>query len=232
MLAGRLISGIGGVFLSLAITKMATDWFAGREIVTAMSIMLTSWPVGIAAGLLVFAPLAEAQGWAWVMHLAAGACVLALLLVAGLYRSPGTVTTAQVTSAPIRSAFALLPLVEALPVIVAGLIWGSLNLGLIVFFSFAPPLLAEHEFGLAEGAFLTSLALWLMTISMPIGGYLLQQRGRTDSAIMLFSTLVGLIMIGLSTFPAAALPLAIATRLLIGPPPGAIMATPGRVLRP
>lgn len=112
---------------------MATDWFAGREIVTAMSIMLTSWPVGIAAGLLVFAPLAKAQGWAWVMHLAAGACCLALLLLAGGYRSPGPVTIAQVISVPIRSAFSLLTMVEALPIIAAGLIWGSLHLGLIVF---------------------------------------------------------------------------------------------------
>ena len=88
VLAGRLLSGTGGVFLSLAITKMVTDWFAGREIVTAMSVMLTSWPLGIAAGLLAFGPVAQAHGWAWVMYLAAGSCLAALVAIAWLYRSP------------------------------------------------------------------------------------------------------------------------------------------------
>src|SRR5215208_141486 len=68
-LAGRLMSGTGSVFLSLAVTKMTTDWFAGREIVTAMGILVTSWPLGIAVGLIVFVPLAEAFGWPSVMAL-------------------------------------------------------------------------------------------------------------------------------------------------------------------
>lgn len=231
VLTGRLISGIGGVFLSLSITKMVTDWFVGREIVTAMSVMLTSWPFGIAAGLLLYAPVAQAYGWTWVMHVAAGACLLALALIAGLYRSP-TTTSAQAGPGPIRPAFTLPPRQEAVPVIVAGLAWGALNLGLIAFFSFVPPLLVTHGFSSAEGSSITSLALWLTLISMPVGGVWLQRRGRPEGAIILFSVLVGIAITVLSLHPAAALPLAIATGLLIGPPPGAIMAMPGRALRP
>ena len=37
--AGRIISGTGAVLLTVLISKMVTDWFAGREIVTAMSIV-------------------------------------------------------------------------------------------------------------------------------------------------------------------------------------------------
>src|SRR5262249_33720379 len=44
--AGRLISGAGGVLLTVQMTKMVTDWFAGREIATAMAIFINSWPVG------------------------------------------------------------------------------------------------------------------------------------------------------------------------------------------
>ena len=36
--AGRLVSGAGGVLLTVQMTKMVTDWFAGREIATAMAI--------------------------------------------------------------------------------------------------------------------------------------------------------------------------------------------------
>src|SRR5262252_8826565 len=40
--AGRLIAGTGAVLFSVLITKMVADWFAGREIVTAMSVLVSS----------------------------------------------------------------------------------------------------------------------------------------------------------------------------------------------
>ena len=36
MAGGRVVSGTGAVLLNVALTKMTADWFAGREIVTAM----------------------------------------------------------------------------------------------------------------------------------------------------------------------------------------------------
>ena len=46
---GRLISGIGAILFNQVLTKMATDWFAGREIIFAMAVVLASWPFGVAA---------------------------------------------------------------------------------------------------------------------------------------------------------------------------------------
>jgi len=40
--AGRLVSGTGAVLFNLVLTKMTTDWFAGREIVLAMGVVLAS----------------------------------------------------------------------------------------------------------------------------------------------------------------------------------------------
>src|SRR5215204_2124486 len=50
---GRVVSGVGAVLLNIVLAKMVTDWFAGREIVTAMAIFVSSWPVGIGFGLLL-----------------------------------------------------------------------------------------------------------------------------------------------------------------------------------
>src|ERR1044072_3884878 len=50
--AGRLVSGTGAVLITVLVAKMVTDWFAGREIVTAMAISIASWPFGLAAGLV------------------------------------------------------------------------------------------------------------------------------------------------------------------------------------
>jgi predicted MFS family arabinose efflux permease len=234
-LAGRLISGTGSVFLSLAVTKMTTDWFAGREIVTAMGILVTSWPFGIAVGLVVFVPLAETFGWPFVMTLTAGACLLALLIVAALYRSPGGASEGLHSSTavqPAQPAFKLLSRQEALPVTVAGLIWGVFNLGLVSFFSFVPSYLAQHGYSLREGAFLTSVVLWVLIASIPLGGRWLQRFAQPDLGIILCSALTGLTLAALPLFPLAAPPISLALGLLIGPPPGAIMAMPGRVLRP
>ncbi len=47
-IAGRLVAGAGGVLLNVQMTKMVTDWFAGKEIATAMAIFVNSWPAGVA----------------------------------------------------------------------------------------------------------------------------------------------------------------------------------------
>ena len=38
--AGRVIAGLGGVLLNVLMSKMVTDWFAGREIASAMALSL------------------------------------------------------------------------------------------------------------------------------------------------------------------------------------------------
>lgn len=227
---GRLISGSGAVVMGLALTKMTTDWFAGHEIVTAMSILLASWPLGIALGLVVQPLLAEQVGWPWVMHGAAALSALAAGLIAICYRSPLPASSDE--TLPPAHPFKLPPRAETVPTVIAGLIWGLFNLGLIVFFSFVPPLLTEHGSALPDAAFLTSLALWIMIGSVPAGGYLVQRSERPDVAVMLVSGGAGMALLTLAISPGAALPLCIALGMMFGPPAGAIMAMPGRVLKP
>ena len=51
-IAGRLVGGAGGVLLNVQLTKMVTDWFAGKEIATAMGAFVNSWPAGMALSLV------------------------------------------------------------------------------------------------------------------------------------------------------------------------------------
>ena len=46
--AGRIVGGIGAVLMNILLARLISDWFAGKELSTAMGIMLTSWPVGSA----------------------------------------------------------------------------------------------------------------------------------------------------------------------------------------
>src|ERR1700749_1271055 len=61
-IAGRLIAGAGGVLLNVQMTKMVADWFAGKEMATAMSIFVNSWPAGLAIALLTLPSIATSHG--------------------------------------------------------------------------------------------------------------------------------------------------------------------------
>lgn len=229
--AGRLVSGTGAVLFNLVLTKMTTDWFAGREIVLAMGVVLASWPFGIAAGLLMQPALAAAQGWRAVMGLTAAVCGLALLLIAAVYREapraaspPATLASGTPSAVP-----ALPPWRQMMPTIVAGVMWGNLNLALVLFFSFGPAALTALGVAPAAAAAWTGAALWVVMVSVPLGGLAVQRSGRPDAAIVVFCLLGGG---ALALLPAGVLPLAtgVAFGIAIGPPAGAIMSLPARVL--
>lgn len=60
---GRVLACAGFLFASLYFTKMVADWFEGREIATAMSILVMSWPFGIAMGQVGHTWLTGLYGW-------------------------------------------------------------------------------------------------------------------------------------------------------------------------
>ncbi len=154
---GRLISGTGAVLINVLVTKMATDWFAGREIVTAMAILVVSWPLGLALGLLLLTPLAASLSWNAAMYLAALMAVASFLLVALMYRNP--------SETPAASSLGLsftLTRHEWLGVSLAGSIWMAYNVGYITLISFLPTLFSARGYSLSEAGWVVSLLGWTL----------------------------------------------------------------------
>lgn len=60
---GRLLCGTGFVLSTIFSTKAIADWFAGRELATAMAILVMSWPFGIALGQVAHGWAASAFHW-------------------------------------------------------------------------------------------------------------------------------------------------------------------------
>jgi predicted MFS family arabinose efflux permease len=225
--AGRLISGAGAILFNLVLTKMATDWFAGREIVFAMGSLMSSWPFGIALGLIVQGRIAEALGWRTSMALAALFCLVSLALVVTLYRPPpdGQAATKEGTwwNPPDWSSLRSL--------LVACVAWSFFNLGLIVLLGFGADLLAARGMAVLDASAVTSIPLWIAILSIPIGG-LIVQRSKTPglfAGLSYVTAAAALVALCLDAWPVIA---CIAFGLAIGPGPGAIMALPSRVLRP
>jgi predicted MFS family arabinose efflux permease len=227
--AGRLCSGMGATLFNLVITKMTADWFARREIVLAMAVILSTWPFGIALGLFSEPRIAAAFGWHSVMLLAAGFCLLSLLMVTLFYRAPSQDSEA-VQGAP--QGFGLPPWRVLAPVIATGLMWGSFNAGVVTYFSFVPSFLADARgMTMADAGALTSLALWIGMLSIPFGGFVVQRIGQPIVTVVVFCTLasaaLALVVGGAPPFIAC-----LVFGLAIGPPPGVITSLPARVLAP
>jgi len=228
--AGRLCSGMGATLFNLVITKMTADWFARREIVLAMAVILSTWPFGIALGLSTEPRIALAYGWHAVMLTAAVMCLVSLALVFLLYHAPPLDSEAPLPAA--TPGFGLPGWGVLAPVIATGVMWGSFNAGVVTYFSFVPPFLAErHGMSIADAGALTSLALWIGMVSIPFGGFVMQRVGWPGTATILFCTLaaiaLALIVAGAPPFVAC-----IVFGLAIGPPPGVITSLPSRVLAP
>src|SRR5258705_7463092 len=61
--AGRTLAGTGGVLVNIMLARMVADWFRGRELQTALGLMLAAWPFGMALALMMLGPLALLTSW-------------------------------------------------------------------------------------------------------------------------------------------------------------------------
>jgi MFS family permease len=223
-IAGRLVAGAGGVLLNVQMTKMVADWFAGKEIATAMAIFVNSWPAGVAIALLTLPSIGTAYG-ASAAYLAVTALIgCGILLLAIGYRAPpNPVTGAAASARHDRSAL--------IAVVVAGLIWGFFNVGFAVIFTFGPSMLVERGWSISTAGSTASIVLWLSVFSVPCGGFLADRTRRPQSILVAGAILVALLMLALPRSGAVVL-IVIALGLISGLPAGPIMSLPARVLAP
>ena len=225
-IAGRLIGGAGGVLLTVQATKMVADWFAGKEISTAMAAYVVSWPAGIALSLLTLPAIGTAYGVRAVQYGVLIMIVLCAALFIPTYRSPESPVAASAVPAsarPDRRAIAA--------VIMAGLIWGVFNVGFATIFSFGPSMLAERGWSIAAAGSIISIVLWISVVAVPGGGILADRSGRPQTVLVTAAIGGALLMLA---FPRGetVLPTAIALGLIAALPAGPIMSLPARVLAP
>lgn len=215
---GRLITGIGGTIFNLILTKMVTEWFYDKEIITALSILLAAWPLGIALGLLSQGIIAETYGLATTFHATAAVVAAGLILVALFYRDPPAVTAAVLR--PIRFS---IPFRQFVHTSLLALAWTLFNAVLIIMVSFAPDALiaAGRAGNSAQSA--TSLMMWATMASVPLGGRIIEMFGHATLWIIctLMLSVAAIIAIAQGQDPEVSF---IVLGLVIGIPAGAIMS--------
>jgi MFS family permease len=221
---GRILSGAGAVVLNVLLTKMVTDWFEGRELVTALGILLSSWPLGIAVALMVLPGLASTLSWPAAMLVPAVTSAAALVLVAAAYRTPAL---AETKGGTLR--FELTGHEVGLATL-AGLVWTFYNVGFIAVLAFAPDFLVASGATATAANVVVSVVGWVIIPALPLGAWLAQRIGRTD-AVMLGSFLLAAAAIWCIARLGPSIALFAALGLIFGPPGGLIMALPGEAAR-
>ncbi|WP_424970446.1 CynX/NimT family MFS transporter [Dinoroseobacter sp. S76] len=227
--AGRVLSGVGFLFTTLYFTKMVADWFDGREIATAMSILVMSWPLGIAMGQVGHAWLAALWGWQSAFVAASIYTALAGAAVLLLYREPPD------QARPARGTRPKLSTMEWRLIFCAAGAWALFNAAYVVYLSFGPQMLEAQGQTTLAAAGVISLASWLMIFSGAACGQLVDRFGRRSLVLSccMVAAIAAVLWLGA---PAGGPGGGVGASLLFGlvgmAPAGVIMALAGQALRP
>ncbi len=225
--AARLLGGIGAVLLNVQIARVVTDWFAGREIATAMALQTAGLPIGMAISLASLGSLAGWASWHFAIYITAIPSAAVWVLVMVLYRvnRPRDVGAA---SERIR-LWTLTPRETGLS-LSAGMLWMFNNTGFIVFMSFVPTLLIARGVSIAQAGLWTSLASWISVVSVPLGGYLTDRTGKNDLFIA-GGAVASALTIWMIPLGGPALLWIFLFGITRGAGTGGVMTLPGQVLR-
>ncbi len=225
MAVGRTVSAVGAILLNVLLTKMLTDWFAGREMIWAMTILINAWPAGIVLALLVLPVVAGAWSLGAVFYVAAAMAALGALGVALAYREPAAAGASAGTV-----HLSTLSRRERNLATVASLPWMLYNVGFAVMLGFLPSLLVRGGFSVERAGVLLGVTTFLFIGSVLLGGAAAQWLAREEIVVA-----VGLLVYGaaLAALPyMSPWPMLLTMGLLGGLPAGALAAAPTGVLRP
>ena len=217
---GRLLSGVGAVLMNILLAKMVADWFAGGEMSTAMSVMLTSWPVGLGIAAATLGALATHASWRAAIVATALVAALGLVLIAFAYREPPGSAGAAGRPVERRGRLSSRELGLAIS---GGFAWGCFNASLVAIIAFGPGLLMARGVSLGDAGFTVSLSIWLTMLSVPLGGLLTDRLQRPNFLIVTGSLVAALVTMLLPTITHSLLAFCL-VGLAIGAPPGALMA--------
>ena len=226
----RLVAGAGGTLLTMQVAKIATDWFAGRELSTAIGALLGTFPLGLAAVMAGLPLVAAASGWRTAVTIVAGSALVTLTIVWIFLRDRPRTEAGPPTPGERLGLWAISRR-EAGLVVLAGAAFSLLNAGLIIFTGFVPILLLRRGFSEVEAGLLTSWASWVMIPTLVLSGLFLDRAGRVTLWLIASAALSALTCVALPVLDPAWLWIVL-FGVVFAPVVVGSMALPGEVLRP
>ncbi len=178
--AARLLGGTGGILLNIAFLRLTAERFEGRAYNRAISVVMTSWAVGLGLAAATIPILASSGDWR-----------LPFWLVSGLTLASALAVRLFVPEMPRKAAVPALPWSLNLAprsrwlALLLGAAFASYTAGGIVVLSFAPPFLTGRGMALAEAGTAASLVIWFSLLGTPLGGWLADRASGARTPIYL-----------------------------------------------
>ena len=191
---GRFVCGVGFVLTTIYFTKMTVDWFQDRELATALSLLIISWPGGIALSQIIHPHVALNFGWQWAIATASIFCFVAAMAISSLYQPPPKILLEN-DGQPQGQRFTSY---EWLKTSMAAFSWSFYNAGYLVFLSFSVNALIESGTANYQATVMVSIASFLVMISIPLGGVVSDKLNIPRFAVILSSSVATLCLLTLS----------------------------------
>ena len=204
---------------------MTADWFSGKEIATAMGILVMSWPLGIAIGQVGHEWVAATAGWRWTFFAASIYCAAGAVALFGYYRTPSA------PDAPRTAAVSRLSRRELRLTLIAASVWGAFNAGYLVYLTFGPLMLEADGLGEIEAAGVISIGSWIMIFSGMACGQISDRTKRPD-LILVICMIGAMASLALLAQSGAGVAVSLAFGLIGMAPAGLIMALTGEAMSP
>lgn len=226
----RVLSGIGAVGLNVMLTKMAADWFDQRpDMPTAMGVLVSSWPFGIALASLYLPFVAGVSSLEIALLVSAIVAVVGWAVLWIVWREPVGAAAKKGPSGKIS-----LNGQEWLCVGLAGLIWGIYNVALIGAIAWTPGLIQAAGVPAVFATASSSAIGWAAIFSVAAGGWLAAKSSNKDLPAILcfvFSALLIALLPSLGVW-AGSIWVMLLIGLAIGPAAALIMTLPVEATRP
>ena len=218
---GRLITGVGATLTNLFFTKVTLDWFAGHKgLPFAMAVLVNSWPLGIALGLMTQGSLTIAWGWQGAMLFSGGMALIATFVMLALYREAPKRTLPPAAG---WDALKALSRREWIAMALIANVWSFLNVGLAIVFGFAPALLNSLGYDLSAAGRLVAIGTWVGIVAIPLGGAFVTRFGQARLFIAI-CTLASAVVYGALAYWPTSLALYVAFGIVALAAAGPIMA--------
>jgi len=202
LLTGRLILGVGGIFIVIAAPIVIAQWFASKELGRAMGIYGINMPFATVIAFPIASVSMLAYGWRFPFYISlAVGITAAAVFVAVVKEDPFAERKMKASARKAMSNFEIWKV---------GLIWLFFNASALSFTTWATVLFETYK-GMPKlyASFLASLLMWTAILCVPFFGWLSDRMGRRRPFAVIGLLLMTLVFVALAYTPNMALAVSI-----------------------
>jgi MFS family permease len=226
---GRVVAGAGALTFMVLAPQLLAQWFAGREIGTAMGIFNTAMPLGAILSLNFLSLLGEHLGWRTSAWVSVAMPLIAMLVFIFLF-TPAP-STGQITWPKGESFFKSIRL-TGISIWIVGIAWLLFNAAVMSMLTFTPEFLQGSGLTIASAGFITSAVMWPVILLSPVVGYVVDKIDRKRAIITIGGVALAIFIVIIPTSTSWILALMVLAGVAATLASAPIFALPPEVTRP